>query len=192
MKKALLVLLAAGMAAVTPVLAEQSKPGAAPEAGAAAEPTLETSEGALKLFIAAMRRGDFERVVELCDPGAQAYDDLRKMAESFDPDNPANQAADKKQVLDVVRDFFTKPWRDVEHKLIAEQGSRAQYSLSFYFIDEKTKERKKGEDRVVDLNKFEGEWRVLVSAELMKPAVPSQVPNIPQGQKPADKPTEQH
>lgn len=180
MKNLLTLTLISGLALVAPAMADQDgakKP--APAAGSAAAPTQETSEGTVKLFIEAMKKGDFNRVVELTDPGSQDFENLQRMAEAFDPANPENQAADKKQMIDVVRDFFTKPWKDVETKLVAEQGTRAQYTLSFYYVDEKSKERKKGEDRTMDLNQFEGKWKVLVSSELMKPAVPQAVPGAP-------------
>ncbi|MBL8746750.1 MAG: hypothetical protein JNK58_10390 [Phycisphaerae bacterium] len=199
MKTIQALMLIAGTFASVPALAGQdaAKPAAAP-AKTEAAPTQETSEGAVKLFIAAMKKGDFHKVVELADPGSEAYDDLQKMAEAFDPDR-ANPNIDK-ATFDVIKEFFTKPWKDVETKLVAEQGARAQYTLSFFYIDEKTKERKKGEDRTLDLNQFDGLWRVLVSSQLMKPATPSPIPGVapanttppPPTDKPADAPAEKH
>lgn len=198
MKQLLTLTLAAALAAAVPVLADQDSAKPAPSAAkpAAGAPTQATSEGALKLFIEAMKKGDFKRVVELCDPGSEAYEDLQKMAEAFDPDK-ANPNIDK-NVLATIREFFTKPWMDVETKLVAEQGTRAQYELKFFYIDEKDKQRKKGEDRTVDLNQFEGVWRVLVSSQMMKPATPQTVPGAPPAptappanSKPAEKPAEQ-
>ena len=148
----------------------------------------------MKLFIEAMRKGDFARVVELSDPGSSAYEEMQKMADAFDPDK-ANPNIDK-ATIDVIKEFFTKPWKDVETKRVTEQGSRAQYTLSFFYVEEKSKERKKGEDRTIDLNLFEGQWRVLVSSELMKPATPTSIPAQPPthpkpaGEKPADAPAQ--
>lgn len=178
MKNLLTVMLVSGLTLVAPALADQdaAKPASAAKPAAASQTT---SEGTVKLFIEAMKQGDFKRVTELSDPGSEDFENLQRMAEAFDPANPDNQAPDKKQMLDVVRDFFTKPWKDVEVKLVAEQGARAQYTLSFFYIDEKTKERKKGEDRTMDLNQFEGMWKVLVSSQLMKPATPQNVPGAP-------------
>lgn len=187
MKHLLTLTLVSGLACAAPVFAGEGTKPAPSSDKSAGEPTQETSEGTLKLFIAAMRKGDFARTVELCDPGAEEFDNLQKMAEAFDEKDPANQAPDKKQVLDVVRDFFTKPWKDVEYKLEAEQGPRAQYTLTFFYIDEKDKQRKKGETRTVDLNQFEGKWRVLVSSQVMKPAVPNSLPAQPPSEKPAEK-----
>jgi hypothetical protein len=181
MKTLLKVMVMSGLALAGPAMAEQdqSKP-----AGAAAAPTQATSEGAVRLFIEAMRKGDFQRVVNLTDPGSAAYEDLQKMADAFDPEK-ANPNIDK-ATMEVIREFFTKPWKDVEHKQVTEQGSRAQYTLIFHYVDEKTKERKRGEDRTIDLNQFEGQWRVLVSSELMKPATPVSTPvQPPEPSKPA-------
>lgn len=195
MKNILTLMLVAGLAVTVPALADQDgakpAPAAAKPAGGAA--TQATSEGALKLFIEAMKKGDFHKVVELSDPGSEAYEDLQKMAEAFDPDK-ANPNIDK-ATFEVIKEFFTKPWKDVETKLVAEQGTRAQYELKFYYVDDKTKERKKGEDRTVDLNQFEGNWRVLVSSQLMKPATPQTIPGAPAAPTapaapPAEKPAE--
>lgn len=185
MKNMLKLMLIAGLALAGPASADQdhAKP-AAPAAGGTAGPTQATSEGTVKLFIEAMKKGDFGQVVELSDPGSEAFEDLQKMADAFDPAK-ANPNIDK-ATFDVIKDFFTKPWKDVEHKQVTEQGARAQYSLSFYYMDAKTNERKKGEDRTLDLNLFEGKWRVLVSSQLMKPATPTAMPvQPPAAQKPA-------
>lgn len=194
MKNLVSLTLIAGLAFAAPAFADQDAAKPAPSGKEAAAPTQETSEGAVKLFIQAMQKGDFQRVVELCDPGSEAYEDLQKMAEAFDPAK-ANPNIDK-ATFDVIKDFFTKPWKDVETKLVAEQGTRAQYTLSFHYIDDKDKQRKKGEDRTMDLNQFEGKWLVLVSSQLMKPAVPVAVPGAPPApvmpppQKPAEHPGE--
>lgn len=153
-------------------------------------PTRETSLGTIRLFIQAMHKGDFHEVVELSDPTCEAYKDLQDMAAAFDPAT-ANPNMDK-AMLDAVRGFFTKPWADVEPKLVVEQGPRAQYTLTYYYIDDKTKERKQGETRTVDLNQFDGKWFVLATGQLIKPAVPTKLPEPPPASKPApQKPTDQ-
>ncbi|MDX2114127.1 MAG: hypothetical protein SFZ24_00720 [Planctomycetota bacterium] len=177
----------------SPAVLAQSKPAekqpTSATAPAAAEATQETSEGAVKLFVAAMKKGDFHRVVELTDPGSVAYNDLQEMAAAMDPEtaNPNIQKAE----LDIIRDFFTKPWQDVEHKLVAEQGHRAQFKLHFYTTDAQSKQRKLTGERTVDLNQFEGQWRVLVSPDLMRPSAPASTPTAPaQSSEPSDKPAE--
>lgn len=148
-----------------------------------------TAEGTLKLFTKAMKEGDFNKVVELCDPAAEAYNDLTEMAKAFDP-STANPNIQKEQ-LQIVRDFFTKPWQNVEHKAIAEQGNRAQYRLVFSGIDPKTKEKTEVGTRNIDLNKIDDKWFVLVSADLMKPATPPSAPVAPAEAMPAEKPSDQ-
>lgn len=160
----------------------QNKPAQAPSATNDA-PTRETSLGTVRLFIKAMHDGDFHEVVELSDPACEAYKDLQDMAAAFDPAT-ANPNMEK-AMLDAVRGFFTKPWADVEPKLVVEQGPRAQYLLTYFYIDDKSKERKQGETRTVDLNQFEGKWFVLATGQLIKPAVPTKLPEPPAGAKPA-------
>jgi hypothetical protein len=194
MKNLLTVMLVSGLTLVVPAMANQDAAKPAPAAKPAA-PTQATSEGTVKLFVEAMKSGDFKRAVELSDQGSEEFENLQKMAEAFDPADPNNQVPDKKHMLDVVRDAFTRPWKDVEVKLVAEQGTRAQYTLSIFYIDEKTKERKKSEDRTMDLNQFEGRWSVLVSSQLMKPVMPANMPVAPPPaptapSAPAEKPAE--
>ncbi len=180
----------------------ESKP-AAPAGGAggsapanAAKPdalpalTQATSEGTLRLFIAGMQSADFDKVAELTDPGSEEYANVQKMAEAFNPAT-ANPNIPKDQ-LDTIRGFFSKPWAGVEHAKVAEQGPRAQYTLQFFSIDPKTQEKVKSAAKNVELNQFEGKWRVLVNSALMMPGAPSGIAAppgaAPAGEKPVPPP----
>lgn len=177
MKQLTSIVLVSSLAMGLPAFAQDSsvsKPAAASPAGA---PTTATSEGTVKLFIEAMKQGDFARVVELADSGSEAYEDLQKMADAFDPEKKNPNIDD--QMFAVIKGFFTNSWKDVEVKQVVEQVPRAQYELTFFYVDEKTKKRTQGEKRTMDLNQFEGAWRVLVSSTLMKPAVPTAVGGAP-------------
>ncbi len=165
----------------------EAKPGAAPAGGSAAAnaaapkngpaPTQATSEGTLKMFIAAMQAGDFDRVAELTDPGSEEYANMQKLAEAFNPAT-ANPNITKDQ-LDMIRGLLTKHWVGVEHTMVVEQGPRARYTLQYYSIDSKTQEKVKGGTKSVDLNQFEGKWRVLVNSALMAPGAPAATPPAP-------------
>lgn len=162
--------------------AAQSKPAAASSSEA---PTQATSEGALKLFITHIKAGDFKKVVELSDPGAEAYQDFVDMAEQLDPAT-ANPKVEP-QMLEMVRGMFTKPWQDVEHTLVTEQGPRAQYKLTFFGVDPKTTKRVEIGTRTVDLNKADEKWRVIITQTLLQPASGPQAAPTP-APAPATKP----
>jgi hypothetical protein len=180
----------AGIAAST-ALAQNAAPAAKPAAAsAAAEPTQDTSEGALKLFIAHIKKGEFTKVAELCDPGSESFNDFTEMAKQLDPAT-ANPKIPAEQ-LQIIRDFFTKPWQDVEHALIAEQGPRAQYSIKFFGIDPKTQKRTETGAQTIDLNQFEGKWRIIATPQLLRPGqsptapAPTAAPAPADATKPAD------
>lgn len=194
MRKILTLAFVCGLFTAPAFAAEPSKPAAAPApASAAAEPTQATSEGALKLFAKSMKEGNFKRVVELCDPGSEGFDDFQKMAEMLDPATRNEKMS--QQEFDFIRGLFTNPWQDVEHKLVAEQGPRAQYSLSFFSTDPKTKERVETGKRNVDLNRIQDEWFLIVTPELISPAKPDAAPApavpAPAPEKPAEAPAKQ-
>lgn len=167
--------------------------GAASPAKTAAttdKPTQATSAGALALFAAAMKAGDFVRVAELCDPGSDSYNDFVEMAKQLDPAT-ANPKVDA-QMLNTIREFFTKPWKDTETSLVAEQGPRAQYTVKFFGTDPKTGARVETNKQLVDLNLFEGAWRVIATPDLLRPGqTTNPAPVTPPDAKPAEtKPAE--
>lgn len=180
----------------------EAKPAA--PAGKAEELTNATSEGAVKLFIKAMASGDFNKVMEVCDPTCEAFSELQQMAEAFDPKN-ANKNVPAAQ-LDWVKSMFTKHWTTAQPKLVVEQGPRAQYEIRFFMTDPKTGEKSEIDKRTVDLNQFNGKWQVLATNALIKPLMgdaaatqpppaqgtpaqgqqpPAQSPSAPADQKPA-------
>lgn len=166
--------------------APAAKPADATKAPAAGEPTQDTSEGALKLFITNLKAGEFNKVAELCDPGSASYAEFTDMCKQLDfsTANPKIQKAE----LEIVRNFFIKPWQDVEHSLVAEQGPRAQYTIKFFGMDPKTNKRTEIGTQTIDLNQFEGKWRVIATEQLLRPG---QTPTPAQPQQPAPAPSDQ-
>lgn len=183
----LIVLTAIAGFAASAAIAQNSAPAAKPAASApsAEQPTQGTSEGALKLFITHIKKGEFTKAAELCDPGSESFNDFTEMAAQLDPAT-ANPKIPPEQ-LQIIRDFFTKPWQDVEHEMLTEQGPRAKYSIKFFGIDPTTKKRTETGVQTIDLNQFEGKWRVIATPQLLRPGQSPTAPAVPPAAtKPAD------
>lgn len=120
--------------------------------------TQDTAEGAAKLFVRAMKAGDFESVVLVVDPTSPAYESLSQMADAFNPET-ANPNVPKDQ-LEMIRGLLTNPWKPATLEKVEEGEGRTQFRVLF------------GDEslfREMTVTEFRGVWRVIATDELLRP-----------------------
>lgn len=151
----------------------EKKPDAMP-AGDSAEENLtqDTAEGAAKLFVRAMKTGDFESVVLVVDPSSPAYQSLSEMADAFNPET-ANPNVPKEQ-LEMIRGLLSSPWKPATLTKVKEAEGRWEFRV--VFGDEDL-------HRDMTVTEFRGVWRVIATDDLLRPPVapkaPAQAPAAP-------------
>jgi len=133
------------------------------------EADLATAEGAVRIWVEAMARGDFETVIFATDPTSPVFKELQDMAASF------AEAAANEDVPPAMTEWligvFTGPWKGAEMVVIAERENQAQFEVAL----------SNGETKTVNLGRYGGSWRVIADDELMKPgkSIP-EPPAVPQ------------
>lgn len=148
--------------------ADNKAPDSKPAAPSADENlTQDTAEGAAKLFVRAMKAGDFESVVLVIDPTSPAYESLSQMADAFNPET-ANPNVPKDQ-LEMIRGLLTSPWKPATLKQISK--GEGVHLFHVEFGDE-------GLYREMTVTEFRGVWRVIATDELLRPPV-KQPPTLP-------------
>ena len=156
--------------------AEEAKP-----AGDRADANLtqDTAEGAAKLFVRAMKAGDFESVVLVVDPSSPAYESLSQMADAFNPET-ANPNVPKEQ-LEMIRGLLSAPWKPATVEKVTEGEGRCEFRV--FFGDESLR-------RDMTVTEFRGVWRVIATDDLLRPPVaPKATPQTPPAPAPAPAPT---
>ncbi len=138
--------------------------------------TQDTSDGAMKLFLKAVKSGDFRRIAELTDPASEAYESLSTMGEQLDPAT-ANPNVPKEQ-LEFVRSMFSMPWKNTRAEKVSEGEGRAKFLVTFGVPDEKDP-NSTPTTRTIDLNLFQGVWRILATNDLLRPPAPQKLPTNP-------------
>ncbi len=167
---------------------EEAKPSAPKEAPKeapkpadpkAAAPTAATAKGALDLFVASMRSGDWEKALGTLDPASEGFKELNELNEGLKK-NPNLTP----EILGTVKGFFTAPYATMTVEDLKEQGEQARATL-------KAKDR---EPMVVDLNKLDGQWHIIAPKGIMQgdakslPGQPPAPPATPAGGAPAPAP----
>lgn len=151
--------------------ADQAKPAAESEE---ADLNQDTADGAAKLFVRAMKAGDFESVVLLIDPSSPAYESLSQMADAFNPET-ANPNVPKEQ-LEMIRGLISAPWKPATLRKISQAESRAEFRV--LFGDENL-------GRDMSVTEFRGVWRVIATDDLLRPPVAPKAPTQPPAAPPA-------
>lgn len=152
--------------------AETMAKPAAPASPAAEDQNLtqDTAEGAAKLFLRAMKHGDFEAVVMVTDPGSPAFESLNDMASAFSPET-ANPKVPKDQ-LEMIRSLLSSPWKQTSIRLASESEGRVEYHVLFGADPA-------GQTRNMVVNEFQGVWRVIATDDLLRPPPPAAAPTMP-------------
>lgn len=140
--------------------------------------TQDTAEGAAKLFVRAMKAGDFESVVLLVDPASPAYESLSQMADAFNPET-ANPNVPKEQ-LEMIRGLLSSPWKPATLTKVSDGEGRSEFRV--IFGDESL-------HRDMTVTEFRGVWRVIATDDLLRPPVaPKATTQTPTAPAPAPTP----
>lgn len=135
-----------------------------------------TAEGAMKLFVESVQKGDFRTAAGACDPASQGFNQVDQIASAVEQAK-ANAAQGKgEDVTPMLMNFFTKPYKGATYKKLAEQDVRARYELTLVGDPQ---------PRPIDLSLVNGKWYLIAPENILQgdkstlPAVEAPKPAAP-------------
>ncbi|MBL0926643.1 MAG: hypothetical protein IBJ11_03190 [Phycisphaerales bacterium] len=150
--------------APTPAPAPGSNPSTPPKPAAPAEAAKpaegasdqSTPEGAIRLFLGSMQRGDITTAVSLCDPTSPAYETLAKLARELAAAKERGKSAGQ-DPTPIITGFLAGGYRGATFASPEASGDRAKALIKF---------ANRSEPVQVDLTRAEGKWYILYTDQL--------------------------
>lgn len=118
-----------------------------------AKPSAATAQGAVDLFLAAMRAGDLDSAVSTLDPASEGFDELNKLVTVL-RDNPKLPP----DAVEMVKTTLKMGYKDMTSEPVIESGDRARVIL-------KPKDR---EPITVEMNKVDNAWKLIAPKTIMQ------------------------
>ncbi len=147
-----------GTAPATP--APQTAAPQSPAASATAPaPTQETPEGAMQLFINAVKKGDFMAASDLCDPSSLGHKELLEMAEAVELARGIKERSNDDSALTLILAAFTSPYANATFKKVTEQPPRARVELTL--LGDTT-------PKTIDLSQIQGKWFLVAPQDIVR------------------------